>query len=167
MEQFNKKINSQLLKVSQQYFTPSYIHKDNITKIDDELYSYWIGAAKMYVFDENDIIPFMIWYWHNVKDSFVVDICNINYDIQYKYFCDKIPNFKIIYPTVDEYNKNIIENSECINKFEEIINDSGGIYNFITDVIIFKNRYKTMGIKKTNNINYLFATNCGTQILRK
>lgn len=166
MELFNEKINSQLLKESRKYFTPSYINKNNISKINDEPYSYWIGAVKMYVFDENDIIPFMIWYWYNNINSFVVDICNINYDIPYKYFYDKILNFKLNYPTVDEYNKNIIENPECINKFEELISLSGGINNFITNVLVFKNRYKTIGIKKTNNINYLFATNCGTQILR-
>ena len=165
MEHFNGKINSQLLKESSKYFTPSYINK-NIAKINDEPYSYWIGSTKMYVFYEDDIIPFMIWYWYNVKDSFILDICNINYDILYKYFCDKISNFKINYPTVDEYNKNIIENPECTNKFEELITVSGGIDNFITDVIIFKNRYKTMGVKKINNVKFLFATNCGTQILR-
>ena len=159
MEQFNGKINSQLLKESRKYFTPSYIN-NNIVKINDEPYSYWIGATKMYVFDENDIIPFMIWYWCNVRDSFVLDICNIDNYIPYKYFCDKIINFKINYPTVDEYNKNIIENPECMNKFEELISVSGGIDNFIINVIIFKNRYKTIGIKKTNNIKYLFSTNC-------
>lgn len=166
MEYFNEKINKQLLKESCAYFPSSYLHKNNIAKINNEPYSYWIGNVKMYVFDKNDINSFIIWYWYNVRNSFVVDFCNINYNISYKYFCDKIPNFKINYPTVDEYNKNIIENIEYMNKFEELINTSGGINNFITDVIIFKNRYKTMGIKKTKNIKYLFATDCGTQIFR-
>jgi len=166
MELFNKKINSQLLKESRKYFIPSYINKNNITKINNEPYSYWIGSVKMYVFDESDIITFMNWYWHNIRDSFIFDICNIDYDILYKYFCDKIPNFKINYSTIDEYKINIIENQECMNIFEEIINVSGGIENFITNVIISKNRYKTIGIKKIYNINYLYATDCGTQILR-
>ena len=53
-----------------------------------------------------------------------------------------------------------------MNIYEEIISVSGGIDNFITNVIIFKNRYKQIGIKKTNNIKYFFSTDCGTKILR-
>lgn len=167
MEQIDKKIFSHLLQVSGKYFIPSHKYENNITKITEEPYSYWIGSTKMYVFNQNDIITFLIWYWHTYRDSFIVDICNIKYDIHYKYFCDKIPNFKINYPTVNEYGKNIIENSNCMDIFEEIINVSGGIDNFITDVIIPKNRYKKMGIRKTNDINFFFAHNCETQILRK
>jgi hypothetical protein len=161
MEHFNKKINSHLLKECREYYP---YNNNNITKINDEPYSYWIGSVKMYVFDEGEIIAFMSWYWYNKRDSFFFDICNINYEIPYKYFCDKIPDFKINYPTVDEYSNNIIENPECMNIYEEIISVSGGIDNFITNVIIFKNRYKKIGIKKTNNIKYFFATDCGTKI---
>jgi hypothetical protein len=165
MDYFDQKISLQLLKKSNDYF-PDHNNK-NIVKINDEQYSFWVGRIKMYVFDENEMISFLKWYWYNVKDSFIFDITNISNKIQYSYFSNNILYFKTNYPTVEDYNIDIIENIDCVNKFEKLINDSGGIDNFITNVIIFKNNYKKMEIKKIKNIKYLFAYDCGTIIERK
>jgi hypothetical protein len=145
--------------MSKQYFPSN--NNNNITKINNEPYSYKIGKIKMYVFDENELFNFLTWYWYNSKESFLTDFCNINYKIPWKYFCEKIHEFKTNYPNVDTYNSNIIEQANMVEIYDGLINVVG-IDNFINCLII--NKYKSMDFRKTNNIIYKFATDCGTQI---
>jgi hypothetical protein len=154
---------SKLFYVSNQYF-PSHTIQKNIIKINNEPYSYWIDKTKMYVFCENELFDFLVWYWNFCKESFLVDFCNINYSIPWKYFCNKITDFKTNYPNVDTYNSNIIEKDNLVEIYNDLINVVG-LDNFINSIVIHK--YKLMSIKKTNNVLYKFATDCGKQIFNQ
>lgn len=160
MEFPDNNTQSKLFYASNQYF-PSHTIKKNIIKINNEPYSYWIDKTKMYVFEEDKLFDFLVWYWNFDKESFLIDFCDINYSIPWKYFCDKIPDFKTNYPNVDIYNSNIIEQANMVDIYDDLINVVG-LDNFINCIVIKK--YKTMGIKKTNNVLYKFATDCGKQI---
>ena len=161
MEQveIDKKILSKILNISKEYFP--YKTNNNIIKINNEPYSYWIGKTKMYIFNQDELFNFLVWYWDNCRESFLVDFCNIDYDKPWKYFCEKVPGFKTNYPNVDIYNSNIIEQHNLVEIYDGLINIVG-IDDFINCLI--KQSIKSMGFRKTNNIIYKFATNCGTQI---
>lgn len=155
MEQLelDKKIQSKLLYKSKQYFITT---NNNITKINNEQYSYLAGNIKIYVFDKDELFNFLSWYWYNYRNEFLFDSCNIDYHVHWKYFNQKNQNFIDQYPSVEIFQKNVIEKNNMVELFENLINICG-INNFLNDVIIPK--YKIFDIKKIENTFYKFATN--------
>lgn len=143
MEFLDNKLEKKLLYLTNQYF-PSHINKNGkIVKILNKPYSYWIDRTKIYIFENDELFNFLTWYWYNCKETFLIDFCNIDYEIPWKYFCEKIPNFKINYPSVDSYNSDIIEKRDADEIFDELIYNVG-IDDFINNVILKKNKYKSM-----------------------
>lgn len=165
MSYLNKKIENKILYESYERFPTNTNKNGTITKIVNEPYSYWVDKTKMYIFENDKLFEFLTWYWHNYKESFLIDFCDIEYEIPWKYFCKQIPNFKEKYLTVEQYDSNIIQQTYLIEIYDKLVNVVG-LDNFINDVILSKNKYKSMGFKKTNNVIYKFATNCGTQIFK-
>lgn len=162
MTYFDKKIEYKIFYQSNQYF-PISTKINKIIKVENEPYSYWIDKTKIYIFENNDLFNFLTWYWYNYKESFIFDFCDIIYNIPWKYFCEKIPNFKEKYPTVDDYNSQLIHKKNLVEIYDNLI-IIVGLDNFINDVIIKNKKYKSMEFRKINNIIYKFATDCGTQI---
>lgn len=164
MSYFDKKIEKKILNYSYNYFPTHTNMNGNITKIVNEPYSYWVDETKMYIFEKDELFNFLTWYWYNNKDTFFFDLVDLDYDeTVWKYFCNKIPNFKINYPTDESYYTSIIENTNGVEIFDNLINIVG-LDNFINDVLIKKNNYKVLNYNITKNIIYKFATHCGTQI---
>ncbi len=160
MNHLSPQLQSKLLFVSKDCF-PS--KNNNVIKIDNdnEPYSYHVAKTKMYVFDQNDLGNFLLWYWHNDKESFLVDLSNIDYEKHWQYFSGNNQDFNIIYPDADTFNSNVIENPNMVQIYDNLITVNG-IDHFINQVVI--PNYKMIDIKKINNTYYKFATNCGTQI---
>jgi hypothetical protein len=158
MELINNENKSRLLYIIGQRFT---LKSNNIIKIIDEPYSYKVDNIKIYIFDKDEMYNFLIWYWNNCKETFIFDFCNIKYEIPWKYFCENITDFKINYCDVDAYQKNIIENNNLVNIYDNLVNNVG-LDNFIKNIII--KYYNSMDFIKNKNIIIKFSTNCGTQI---
>ncbi len=160
MNQLDSSIKTKLLFESKERFSSN---ADNtVLQIDNEPYSFRISKTKMYVFDQDDLIDFLAWYWFNEKESFLVDLSDIDHKTQWKYFCDNNPGFIHLYPNPDSFTTNVYENVNLVNIYDNLVMVNG-INHFINHVVL--NKYKRMGIKKLNNIYYKFATNCGRQIL--
>ncbi len=161
MNQLANDVQTKLLYVSKDCF-PNNVN-NIVMKIINEPYSYQISKTKMYVFDINDLLNFLIWYWHNQKETFLFDMSSI-YKKQWKYFYDNNVGgvFKDLYPDADTFNSNVIENVNMVQIYENLIGFNG-INDFINELVI--PNYKSMDIKKYSNTYYKFATNCGTQIL--
>lgn len=159
MNQLDRQLKSKLIHVSKQYFPVNT--NNNVIKINHEPYSYCISITKMYVFDQNDLVNFLIWYWNNYRESFLFDVYHISHKIQWKYFCDYNPGFIDLYPDTDTFRSNVFEQNDLVNIYSNLINVNG-FNHFINNVVI--NNYKSMDIKKNYNKLYKFATDCGTQI---
>jgi hypothetical protein len=158
MNHLSPQLQTKLLFESKERFFSS---NNNVIKIDNEPYSYYVAKTKMYVFDQNDLFDFLVWYWNNQKESFLVDLSDIDYEKPWKYFSNNNNGFVNLYPDADTFNSNVIENPNMVQIYDNLI-AVNGIDDFINQVVL--NKYKLMGIKKINNTYYKFATNCGTQI---
>lgn len=51
-----------------------------LKKIQNELFSYQIGKIKMFIFDSNDTMNFLLWYWENEREEFVLDLFSTDSD---------------------------------------------------------------------------------------
>ncbi len=154
MNQLDKQLQTKLLYISNQYFSSN--GNIDFIKIADEPYTYKISRTKMYVFNENELLDFLMWYWFNEQESFIFDSINIDYKKHWKYFSDNNPGFRNLYPDADTFNSNVIEQPNAFNTYNNLINING-INHFINHVIIDK--YKLMDIKKNKNVYYKFAKN--------
>ena len=157
------KILKKILQISEQYFP---CNNDVIMKIQNELFSYQIGKIKMYIFDSNDDINFLLWYWENDKNEFLLDLFSTksNINLVWKYFKQKIIEFSNDYANLNIFTKNVIENANLVNIIQNYI-DIVGINNFINKVILNNNKLKSFGIKKHIGIRYKFATKNFCQII--
>jgi hypothetical protein len=165
MTHFEKKIEKTILHQTSKLFPVKTSEKGQITKVEDEAYSYWVDGTKVYIFEMNEVHNFLTWYWNNCKETFIFDICtNIDNKVHWKYFCKTVSNFINTYPSIETYNTEVIEHKDLIPIFENLINVNG-IDDFITNFISTKNN-KLMDFKKTNNTIYKFATNVGSQIFK-
>ncbi len=160
MNQLANDVQTKLLYVSKNYFGNG---NNIVAKIINEPYSYQISKTKMYVFDQNNLFNFLIWYWHNQKETFLFDLSEI-YKKQWKYFYDNDVDgvFKNLYPDANTFNSNVIENVNIVQIYDNLI-AVNGINNFINELVIIN--YKSMDIQKYSNTYYKFATNCGIQII--
>lgn len=164
MEVINRSTHLKLLKKTQQWFAwPDDLSHDY--KVANEPYSYWIGATKMYVFDETETVPFLMWRWQNEKNSFILDIFLNDFENSiYKYFCENMDDFKTNYPLADDFTKNIIETPQMNVLFEGLVCMSGGIERFIAEVIV---KHINKLVYKIKNIRYAIVNNECKKVIRE
>jgi len=158
----NSRDLKKILYLSKNVFSSN---SNDIEKINEEPHSYKIGNTKMYIFEKKDLMDFLLWYYDNYREEFLLDLLfnNKNIKIVWKYFTANINGFTDNYPNVEIFENNIIRSNNMTNIIHNLI-ESVGIIKIINDVIIFKNRQLSIGIRFIRNTMYKFATDKLIQI---
>ncbi len=161
----NYLIAKKLLEHSDEHHKTNIYKENPIEKIESEPYSYWIGCTKVFIFEPGELFNFLIWYYENYKESFLMELLYLQKRDIYNYFRHHNDGFRSEFPRIENFD-NIYQHDNYINVMEQLIYEQGH-GPFITKILMNESRYGSIEIKKLNeHVMYKYCRIDGDYVYR-
>lgn len=161
----NSSIAKKLLTHSDENHKQNTYKENPIEKIGTDPYSYWIGCTKVFVFEPDELFNFLIWYYENYKESFLMELLYLQKRDIYNYFRQHNEGFRSEFPRLESFDS-IYQHDNYTNVMEELIFEQGhGL--FITKLLMDESRLRAIEIRKLNDfVMYKYCRVDGDYVYR-